>query len=64
VPNAVITRDLQVPTVRQAVRTYSVTYRHRLTDHPNSLASSLLQRPRCTRRLKRYYPEDLATRFN
>jgi hypothetical protein len=64
VPNAVITRDLQVPTVRQAVRTYSVTYRQRLTDHPNRLASSLLQEPRYTRRLKCYYPEDLATRFN
>jgi hypothetical protein len=64
VPNAVITRDLQVPTVRQAVRTYSVTYKQRLTDHPNRLASSLLQGPRNTRRLQRHYPEDLATRFN
>jgi hypothetical protein len=64
VPNAVITRDVQVPTVRRAVRTYSVTYKQRLTDHPNRLASSLFQGPRYTRRLKRYYPEDLATRFN
>jgi hypothetical protein len=64
VSNAVITPDLQVPTVRQAVRTYSVTYRQRLTDHPNRLASSLLQEPRYTRRIKRYYHEDLATRFN
>jgi hypothetical protein len=64
VSDVVITRDLQVPTVRQAVRTYSVTYRQKLTDHPNRLASSLLQGPRYTRRLKHYYLEDLATRFN
>jgi hypothetical protein len=64
VPNAVITRDLQVPTVRQDVRTYSVTYRQRITDHPNRLASSLHQGTRYTRRLTRYYSEDLATRFN
>jgi hypothetical protein len=63
-PNEVITRDLQVPTVRQVVRTYSVTYKQRLIHHANRLASSLLQEPRYTRRLKRYYPEDLATRFN
>jgi hypothetical protein len=64
VPNVVITCNLQVPTVRQAVRTYSVTYRQRLTDRPNRLASSLLQGPRYTRRLKCYYPEDLAATFN
>jgi len=40
VPNAVIKRDLQVLTVRQEVRNYSVTYRQRLDDHPNSLAKN------------------------
>ena len=63
VPNAVIKRDVQVLTVRQEVRNYSVTYRQRLDDHPNSLAQSLFQRPTYNRRLKRYYPADLATRF-
>jgi len=38
VPNAVIKRDLQVLSVRQEVRNFSVTYRRRLDDHPNSLA--------------------------
>ena len=38
VPNALIKRDLQVLSVRQEVRNYSVTYRQRLDDHPNSLA--------------------------
>jgi len=41
----------------------SVTYRHRLDDHPNKLAKSLLQGPAPNRRLKRCYPADLATRF-
>ena len=44
VPNAVTKRDLQVLSVRQEVRNYSVTCRHKLDDHPNSLAKSLLQR--------------------
>jgi hypothetical protein len=57
-------RDLQVLSVRQEVRKYSVTYRQRLNDHPNSLAKSLFQTPNYNRRLKRYYPADLATRFN
>jgi hypothetical protein len=63
VPNAVIRRDLQVPTVRQEVRNYSVTYRQRLADHPNNLANSLFQGLNCNRRLKRHCPVDLATRF-
>jgi len=62
VPNAVIKRDLQVLSALQEVRNYSVTYRQRIDDHPNSLAKSLLQSTNCNRRLKRYYPADLATR--
>jgi hypothetical protein len=49
--------------VREQVRNYSVTYRHRLDDHPNKLAKSLFQITTYSRRLKRYYPADLATRF-
>ena len=63
VPNAVIKHDLQVPSVRQEVRTFSVTYHARLEGHPNDLATSLLQQPPHNHRLKRYYPADLATRF-
>ena len=63
VPNAVIKHDLQVPSVRQEVRTYSVTYHTRLEGHPNYLAISLLQQRPHNHRLKRYYPADLATRF-
>jgi hypothetical protein len=56
VPNAVIKHDLQVPSVRQEVRTYSVTYHARLEDHPNDLVTSLLQQPPHNHRLTRYYP--------
>jgi hypothetical protein len=63
VPNVVIKRDLQVLTVRQEVRNCSVTYRQRLDDHPTSLAKSLFQETHCNRRLKRYYPAYLSTRF-
>ena len=57
-------RDLQVLSVRQEVRNYSVTYRQRLNHHPNNLAKSQFQRPNYNRRLKQYYPADLAARFN
>jgi len=63
VPNAVIKHDLRVPSVRQEVRTFSVTYHARLEGHPNNLATSLFQQPPHNRRLKRYCPADLATRF-
>ena len=56
-------RDLQVLSVRQEVQNYSVTYRQSLDDHTNSLAKTLFHRTICNRRLKRYYPADLATRF-
>ena len=58
VSDAVIKRDLQVLTVGQEVRNYSVTYRPKA--HPNSLAESLFHRINCNPWLKRYYPADLA----
>jgi len=63
VPNTVIRRDLRVFSVRQEVRNYSVTYRHRLDHHPNRLAKSLFQGPAPHLQLKRCYPADLATRL-
>jgi hypothetical protein len=53
-PSAVIKHDLQVPSVRQEVRTVSFTYHARLEGHSNDLATSLLQQPSHTRRPKRY----------
>jgi len=64
VTNAVLIKhDLQVLSVRQEVRTFSVTYHARLEGHPNDVATSLLQQPPHNHRLKRYYPADLDTRF-
>jgi len=54
VPNVVIKRDLKVLSVRQEVRNYSVTNRHRVDDHSNRLAKSLFQRTPYNLRLKRY----------
>jgi len=44
VPNAVIKHDLQVPSVRQEVRTYSVTYHGRLgrsSQRPSYIITSI-----------------------
>jgi hypothetical protein len=62
-PNTMIRRDLQILPVRQEVRNYSITYRHRLDNHPNRLAKSLLPGHTLNRRLKRCHPADLQTRF-
>jgi hypothetical protein len=61
VPNAVIKRDLQIPTVKQEARTFSASYRKRLDNHPNALANTLLTKQRGTHRLKRLYSTDLVT---
>lgn len=63
VPNEVIRCDLKVNTVKDEVRNFSVTYRHRLTNHPNKLTEHLLVNNNCARRLKRCTPADLITRF-
>jgi hypothetical protein len=58
--NAVIKRDLQIPTAKQEARKYSAKYRKRLHVHPNSLANALFQEQLGNRRPKRLYPGDLA----
>jgi hypothetical protein len=37
VPNTVIRRDLQIPTVKEEIRRYSSQYSARLSAHPNDL---------------------------
>jgi hypothetical protein len=61
VPNTVIKRDLQTPTVEQEAQKYSTNYQKRLDAHPNKLANALFQEQLGTRRLKRLYPADLVT---
>jgi hypothetical protein len=60
-PNTIIKRDLQIPTVKQEARKCSANYRKRLDAHPNNLANALFQEQLGTRRLKRLYPAGLVT---
>jgi len=61
VPNTIIKRDLQIPTVKQGARKFSAKYRKRLYTHLNNLANTLFKEKFGTRRLKRLYPTDLVT---
>jgi hypothetical protein len=63
VPNTMLRRDLQVLSVKQEAKNSGINYRHRLDNHPNRLAQTLLLRTTHNRRLKRCYPVDLQTRF-
>jgi hypothetical protein len=45
VPNTVIRRDLQIPTVKEEIRRYSSQYRARLSAHPNGLTVNLIELP-------------------
>jgi hypothetical protein len=62
VPNRVIRRDLQIPTVKEEIRRYSSQYSARLSAHPNVLVVNLMDLPD-SRRLRRHLPNDLPTRF-
>jgi hypothetical protein len=59
VPNTVIRRDLQIPTVKEEIRRQ---YSARLSAHPNALIVNLMQQPD-NRRLRRHLPNDLPIRF-
>jgi hypothetical protein len=62
VPNTVIRRDLQIPTVKEEIRRYSSQCSARLRAHPNELIVNLIELPD-NRRLRRHLPNDLPTRF-
>jgi hypothetical protein len=62
VPNTVIRRDLQVPTVKEEIRRYSSQYSAHLSTHPNGLTVNLMELPD-NRRLPRHLPHDMPTRF-
>jgi hypothetical protein len=61
VPNTVIRKDLQIPTVKE-IRRYSSQYSARLSAHPNDLIVNLIELPD-NRRLLGHLPNDLPTRF-
>jgi hypothetical protein len=62
VPNMVIRRDLQIPTVEEEIRRYRSQYSACLSTHPNYLIVNLIELPD-NRRLQRHLPNDLPTRF-
>jgi hypothetical protein len=62
VPNTVIQRDLQTPTVKEEIRCYSSQYSARLSAHPNDLIVNLTELPD-NRWLQRHLSNDLPTRF-
>jgi hypothetical protein len=61
-PNTVIRRDLETPTVKEEIRRYSSQYSARLSAHPNDLIVNLIELPDNTR-FRRHLPNDLPTRF-
>jgi hypothetical protein len=63
VPNAIIQRDLQVPSVKEEIRRLSAQYYVGLCTHPNLLATQL-SGPSAFRRLRRHLPSDLPICIN
>jgi hypothetical protein len=62
VPNVILRQDLQVPSVKEEIRRFSIQYSSRLQTHPNSFGVHLTEPPE-HRRLKRHLSTDLITRF-
>ena len=63
VPNVVIQGDLNVNSVKQEIGKFAQKYNGRLSTHPNQLTIDLLDNAG-ERRLKRFRPADLRTRFS
>jgi hypothetical protein len=62
VPNTVIRRDLQIPTVKEEIRRYSSQYSARLSENSNDLVVNLIELTD-NRRLWRHLSNDLPIRF-
>jgi hypothetical protein len=62
VPNTVMQRDLQTPTIKEEIHHYSSQYSGSLSVHTNDLAVNLMVQPD-NRQLRRHLPNDLLTRF-
>jgi hypothetical protein len=63
VPNTILHTDLQIPTVTAEITNFSTKYREKLTTHPNELIPAVLEEEE-PRRLKRFKPSELTTRFS
>jgi hypothetical protein len=62
VPNTLIRRDLQTPSVKEEISHYSPHYSARLSAQPNDILLTLLEQPE-RKRLRRHLPNDLPIRF-
>jgi hypothetical protein len=62
VPNTIIRRHLQIPTLKEEIQRYSSQYSAYLSAHPNDLTVNLTELPD-NRELQRQLPNDLPTRF-
>jgi hypothetical protein len=62
VPNTLIRRDLQIPSVKEEISHCNFHYSARLTAHPNDILLTLIEQPE-RKRLRRHLPNDLPTRF-
>jgi hypothetical protein len=62
VSNSVICKDLQIPTVKEAISRFSSLYAVHLRAHTNELIATLTEPP-IHKRLRRYWAKDLLTRF-
>jgi hypothetical protein len=61
-PNTVIRRDMQTPIVKQEIRRCSSQHIARLCVHSDDLVVNLMAQPD-NRKLRRYQPNDLHTKF-
>jgi hypothetical protein len=62
VPNTIIRRRLQTPTVTEEIHHYTSQCSVPLSVHPNNIAANLMAQPN-NKRLWRHMPKDLPTRL-
>ena len=63
VTNETIYRDLRIPTIKEEISKRGNRYNSRVSNHPNSLVTQLLDSTVHTRKLKGDYPLDLHYKF-
>jgi len=63
VPNTILHTDLQIPTVKAEITNFSTKYREEIITHPNELIPAIPEEEG-PRRLKRFKPTELTTRFS
>ena len=64
ISNNVLHKDLKTPTIREEITHLCANYHDKLVTHPNELTPTLLDEAEEPRRLKRFQPSDLSTRFS